>query len=198
MYLILFLTLLSSQVVAQSYSILESNISFSAPYTFGVHEGKSNKLSGNIVISQMSKLVLPIESLKTENSEINCHLYEALGLDYKTSDFPDEHVCEDDKLPVEGKNKLAFSNITYHISNSTVIDDSTTQTKLRLEGELEVHGVKKKEIWDITINNTGEKLTTKTKKKIVLADYGIIVKKFLFIKVKGTVEVEIDIIWERK
>lgn len=99
-------------------------IKVKAPYTMGTHDLESTEMQGEVDFDAQKSMIrsgvlrVPIMSLKHEDKELQCHLRESLGLDNEKSDFPDEHVCDDDDLlPEEGKNAIVFPEITAQVSD---------------------------------------------------------------------------------
>jgi len=94
-----------------------SYVKVMVPYTLGEHKITSDEIQGSVAFDKdknlvkQGELILPVKSLRHDKTELMCHLQESLTLDYDKSDFPDEHVCKDDELPIEGKNAPAFKNI---------------------------------------------------------------------------------------
>jgi len=58
---------------------------------------------------------VPIASMSTGSSTRDCHMREALGIDYAHSRFPTDHVCVNDQLPSSGPDAAAFPEIVIRI-----------------------------------------------------------------------------------
>lgn len=190
---------LLTNLYATSFQVKDGKASFKLPYTLGTHEGESNKLTGQIdITNKTGELSLPIESLKTGNEEMDCHMYEALGINYKNSDFPDDHVCEDDKLPSSGPNSIKYPFIKYQISNLEILSQSDQKIELKLQGIWDIHGQQKSSSHTLNILKEKNHWKSKTDFKISLKDFDIIVKKFLVIAVEDIATVQANIKWSQQ
>lgn len=173
-----------------------TKVEVKAPYTFGTHEIQSSEIQGsveydlkkNTILSGLLKL--PITSLLHDDKELQCHLQEALGLDYDRSDFPDDHVCDDkNRLPEEGKNSIVFSHISAEVLEPIPSGSSELPVKWTIHGVTKEIPTKIQSSW---ISESGRlilegKITFKRK------DFGIIVKKFLFVAVDEEIPVSFKI-----
>jgi polyisoprenoid-binding protein YceI len=117
-------------------------IKFQIPYSLGTHEGDVRIISGSLTIDTIDpstasgEFRVPIESLTTNKAERDCHLRESLGLNYQLSDFPNEHVCDNQfHMPSTGKNSIAFPLITLKIVSINSLDRTK---KIMLDGETEI------------------------------------------------------------
>jgi polyisoprenoid-binding protein YceI len=190
--------LLPLSLFAQTYSLNKSKIKFKIPYTMGTHEGKSKSLSGSFNLKTGGKFTIPIESLKTGNQEMDCHLYESLGLNYDNSEFPEEHVCDDDKLPSEGKNSIVYPDITYTVEKVISIEDSENKKAFKLQGFWTIHGKKNSKDYDLVLIKNENNWTSKLSFELKLSDFDVIVKKFLFISVDNTISLDLSLTMEKK
>lgn len=196
-YIRLFWTLLLScwglNANASSFNVVQvkSSAEISVPYTFGAHHGRSNQVTGSVEMDPQTfkissaKIIVPIESLDMGKKEMNCHLQEALGLNYNASEFPKQHVCDkDDHLPEHGENSIAYSNIVFEVEPaSLVLDEFNT-----VYGTWMIHGVSKRGTVKVKISRNEEdpfsyKITGE--QDFLLKDFGIVVKPFGFVKVKN-------------
>lgn len=97
----------------------ETGLTFSIPYTLGTHEGRATEVSGEIEINSALELIsgeisIPVSALDSGNMKRDCHIQEALGLDYTKSGYPGIHVCDDsNRLPPAGNDSLAFPNLVF-------------------------------------------------------------------------------------
>ena len=171
---------------ADTYSITGHG-EFSIGYSMGTHKGIIENITGKVndgpqrPEQNIGLLKMSLYDLKTHKEKMTCHMWEALGLDYKKSDFPEDHVCDsDNKIPSQGKNAVAFPDIQFKISSVDRLDDHT----YRLKGTWTIHGHSKEE--EVTVKDGKADLS------FVLADYGIIVKNFLFISVDDTAHVSLE------
>jgi hypothetical protein len=137
-----------------------------------------------------------IAGFKSNDSTLDCHLRESLGLDYAISDFPDSHVCSQDRLPAEGKNAVVFDQIQFKTLDSLDIDFSKIgeeEVIMEVPGSWTLHGVRREAPAQVKIQKTSNGYRVLGKHGFSLKDFGIVVKKFLFVSVQDQVEAEWDI-----
>ncbi len=190
-----------------------TGLNFSIGYSLGVHNGSAKtvigsvKLQDNPLMISSAEFTIPVLSLSTFNEERDCHLLEALALDYTVSDFPASHACNhQNQLPGSGPNSIAYPNIKF--SFTSLIDANSTNAlapnvpkDLLAAGTLEMHGIKKNVQIPLTLtlnSATPQTINVKGAFDILLSEYGAIVKKFLFIKTKDTVTIGINFNLEEK
>lgn len=194
-----------------------TGIKFSIPYKAGIHHGTSSEVSGKVITDENDNLVkanftVPISSLSTNNATRDCHMREALGIQYEGSKFPDKHVCDsDNNLPAEGPDSIQFKNITFEFSSfeaapSTPLPlDIATETQVK--ASLNIHGIKQ----DVTlplkvtksINEDGSsRLLITGKFPVLLSAHEIKVKPFKLgpfeIGVSDKATVELDLVVDSK
>lgn len=199
---LLFLGILSSPAHALILGPLDSSsIKVEVPYTMGTHELSASELGGSVnfnpVVGEISSgnLTLPVTALKNDNAELVCHMRESLTLDYEKSDFPGSHVCEDDKLPTEGKNAPVHHDIVAEIQSPVKLGASEVPVIWTIHGVKKTISVPVTSSWDAT----SSKLTLEGKLTFKRSDFDIEVKKFLFIGVDNKIPVKFRIeLGERK
>ncbi len=196
----LFLALLCVTAYAQDdYTVIKSRLSLEIPYSLGKHKAKSDNISGNLSWDPEGKSVtqaefsLRAETLKIKDQKLKCHLLESLTLDYEKSDFPADHVCEDNILPASGKNSPA-----YPLISAKLLSPVKPGEEARLEWS--IHGKTHAENIPLTIalDNGAKTMTVKAKWKLRRSDFGIIVKKFLFIDADDSIPLELTMTLEKK
>lgn len=175
-----------------------SKLDIRAKYTFGTHELSTNDISGNIVELKgqySGEIKVPIASIKEGNPELECHLQEALGLNYEKSDYPRKHICTDDnKIPSEGPNSISYPDIRFKIESLQKSED-----RILVTGQWTIHGVSKTEKMDIIFKEIdSELIKLQGKIKFSLKDFGVTVKKAFVISVNDTVEVNLDLNLRKK
>ncbi len=133
---------------------------------------------------------MPITSIKEGNSELECHLQEALGLNYEKSNYPDKHVCtDDDKVPSEGPNSISYPDIRFEVENLEKAKD-----RFLVTGQWTIHGITKKEKIDILFQEIdSESIKLQGRIKFNLKDYGVVVKKAFIVSVDDEVEAVLDL-----
>ncbi len=136
---------LSKFIIAER---LENQIHFKIKYSLGTHEGVAKKIQSELQFDFLSPnkskgfLAVPLSALATGSEGRDCHMREALGINYELSDYPKEHVCDDkNELLTSGKNAVVYPEIRFELKslkiNSWPIKDSTDA---EIEGEWKIHG----------------------------------------------------------
>lgn len=190
-----FLTVLLPPAFAQDTNLTKVEIDVKIPYTFGEHTVSAKKVTGKILWNSektqitQAEFVLPVSELTNNDKTLVCHLQSSITLDYTKSDFPDDHVCEDDTLPSEGKNAPAYPSITATLAAPYNLGDTAAKIKWT------IHGVEK--IADVpvgvTLNATKTQFSIRGDWTMKRSDFGIKVKKFLFIDASNKLPVRMTI-----
>lgn len=189
-----------------------TGIKFSLPYKAGIHHGLSSEIKGQVVTDENDQLlsaefVVPIASLSTNNASRDCHMREALGVDYTNSVFPKEHICNrDNQFPAEGPDSIAYPEILLSFKRFEVAPAVPfpvgVAVETKVQAVFEIHGVKQEIILPLkvlkSVPSVGHSSLQITGKFIiVLTDYGIVVKPFklgpfeIGVGEKATVEVDL-------
>ncbi len=164
-------------------------INFEIKHFLGSYQGISKQASAKVTAKQSTnfelnaaEITLPLAALSTGNAGRDCHLQEALGLNYSKSKYPQEHVCDD-------KNQLhdtiEFPSLSLNLENlPIVIPKNESFVDVQVWGKLQIHGVTKEKvslpIHVEFINGSKQKLKVTSHFPISLKDYGIIVKPGFF------------------
>jgi polyisoprenoid-binding protein YceI len=173
----------------------KSHVSIEIDYTMGEHlleaKGISGKVEWDPTTSEIKsgELKMAIANIKSQKSELECHMRESLGLDYLISNFPKDHVCnEEDKLPNAGPNSIKYPEISATLLSVLKVGENEAKVQWI------IHGKKSTLTMPITVTKgkEGEVLKMNSKWNMKLSDFNIIVKKFLFIGVKDDVELKLD------
>jgi hypothetical protein len=214
---ILLLILFSLQLQAKVYRpVLKSGsstgVTFSIPYTAGTHDGFSSQIDGLVETDDNDQLIraqfmVPIVSLSTSNKTRDCHMLEALGLDYRASRFPEKHVCNSqDKLPSSGPDSIVYPSIAFQFQSFTQLPavplKAGVPTSARVKAVMQIHGVTR-QLNSLPLQITksvvrGQTfLRVQTRFQLSLQDYQIVVKPvkigpFSF-GVDDTVSVSLDL-----
>lgn len=169
-------------------------------HTFGAYDIPNTNARGEMEISSDQGIrrfwvAFGIKGFDSGNRTLNCHLQEALGLDYRQSNFPDRHVCENDRLPMKGKNAVRYPEVAFRSidGGSTPWGMGDAPRELSLAGTWSIHGVDLPATMKIQFQKTEKGHRARGKSKISLKDFGVIVRGFLFISVKDEVQVEWDV-----
>jgi hypothetical protein len=173
------------------------------PYTFGTHNFEASELAGEVRVDWQAapvvtgRLTLPLDSLHGGGDTLNCHMREAMGLDYARSQFPRNHVCSGGQLPATGNDAVAFPDITFEIKR-VVVDPAHTRSgeyefwRATAVGRWTIHGVTRDDSIELRLTvPAGEGahprwVQVEGAHKIRLADYGIQVKRALVISAGDT------------
>lgn len=173
----------------------KSQIELKVPYTFGVHTVKATKVTGQIFWNNEktqileADFVLAVTDLTNEDKTFICHLQSSLTLDYSLSDFPREHVCEDDSLPATGKNSPKHPTITAHLVAPFTLGDKSAKILWT------IHGVTREQNVPVVVTLSEDKTqyVLKGDWKMKRSDFDITVKKFLFIDADNKLPVSLHL-----
>ncbi len=198
----------------QLKSDTSSGVRFSVPYVAGVHKGTASRVDGKLVLDENDQLLrahfeVPIGTLSTSNATRDCHMREAMGIDYSNSKFPADHVCDsDNKTPNEGPDSIAYPLVILDFTSfekapqtpfqDGVINESLVKATIQIHGqtrELQALPVKIQK----TTNSAGiSSFRVISKMPISLKDFSITVKPFTFgplkIGVDDKVTVDLDLL----
>ncbi len=181
------------------------DLEWSLPYTFGTHRGAADALSvearADPARSELDSLVLrvPVDSLHSGNATRDCHLREALGIDYKGSRYPAKHVCDgSDAIPSTGPDRVAFPEIVFEMSPDSaplvyVPPAAGRRSEIEIPGRWTIHGVSRADRVKATVTTDPADpaaLRVEGEHDFSLADFGIVVKPFLLVKVGERVHVK--------
>ena len=167
-------------------------------YSLGSHTQAAQEIRGEVTLDSSTlsggsgSVVIPIASIRGDGSTRDCHMREALGLDYAAGGrFPREHVCDDqNRLAANGPESVAFPDIRMEILGARPLDDvslleSGKPVRVELDARWTVHGVTKqqKELTRVVREPNG--LHARGRSTVVLADHGVVVKptKVLFAEI---------------
>ncbi|HUM10823.1 MAG TPA: YceI family protein [Myxococcaceae bacterium] len=179
-------------------------------YSLGTHTQTAQEIRGEVTLdpatlaSGSGWVVVPIAAIRGDGGTRDCHMREALGLDYGAGGrFPKEHVCDgQDRLPASGSESVAFPDIRLEVLGARPLDDvalleSRKPVRVELDVRWTLHGVTHpgKELVRVLRDGTG--LRARGRSTVVLADHGVLVRptKVLFaeIKVGDAVTVTFDL-----
>lgn len=187
-----------------------SGLRFSIAYTAGVHNGDVKSIQGLLVTDQDNNLSgahveVPIDAMATGDLSRDCHMREALGIDYTASRFPNEHVCDrNNRTPDAGADAVVFSKIIFDFTgfqSAPSTDLALAQTVL-VNGTLTIHGQTRAitalplTVQKITNADGSSSLRVQGNFNLSLKNYQVIVKPFKFgpfeIGVSDTAKINID------
>jgi len=179
---------------------IHSSVKYALPYSMGTHRGRVKRMTGTVSLDLeqsmgSGELHVPIDSIDTGNKEQDCHLIEAMGLNYRVSDFPKEHTCDkNDHVATSGKNSVAYPEIIFKISS---IKASEKAGNFTVSGVWTIHGISHPSQFDTKIIHQGNSLKIQGEIQFSLKDYGVEVKSahilFVTISVKDEVSMVFDL-----
>ena len=205
-------SLVAAAAGAQQFQLIPkadttSGITMTIPYDLGTHHGVASRVSGVITASQnftiiTGKLVVPIQFMATGNPTRDCHMREALGLDYSKSHFPAAHICDShDQLPATGVDAIAFPTVEFTLLGVTGGGDIASELKpgstitLTANGSWNIHNVQKTVSFPLTLtvlaNGT---ISIEGSVPFSLSDYKVVVKPVLGIGVKNDMTANLDLL----
>jgi hypothetical protein len=167
-------------------------------YSLGSHTQTAQEIRGELTLDTATlsggsgSVVVPIAGIHGDGSTRDCHMREALGLDYGAGGrFPKEHVCDDrNRLPASGAESVAFPDIRLEILGARPLDDvgllaSGKPVRVELDVRWTVHGVAKQQKELTRVVQEANGLHARGRSTVVLADHGIVVKptKVLFAEI---------------
>lgn len=199
------------QVLSQTYTLIAKSdgtpgINLEIPYDLGTHKGSAKQADGTVTASTdfqniSGQFEVPIAGLVTGNATRDCHMREAMGLDYTRSHFPKQHVCDsNNQLPTSGDDSVAFPNIQFNLANiqsdlniGSQLQNIGHSFNVTAKGQWTIHGAQQNTnvVLTITPLNNGV-LEIKGDPTFLLTDYNIIVKPILGINVKNQMTAHMD------
>lgn len=179
-------------------------------YSLGTHTQVAQDIRGEVTLDPTTlsggsgTVVVPIAGIRGDGSTRDCHMREALGLDYAAGGrFPKEHVCDgENRLPTSGPESIAFPDIRLEVLGARPLDDlslldSGKPVRVELDARWTIHGVTRQQKELTRVVREGDGLHVRGRSTVVLADYGIVVKAtkvvFAEIKVGDAVTVTYDL-----
>ena len=183
------------------------------PYTFGTHNFEVSTLKGEVrvdwqgALAVTGRLVAPLSSVRGGSDTLNCHMREAMGLDYSKSAFPGSHVCSGGQLPATGNDAVAFPEIAFEIKRVTLAGERSRagqgdaeKVRVSVAGRWTIHGISRDDTLDLQLTvPAGESahprsIRVEGLRKIRLADYGIKVKRALVVSAGDDATVHLDLL----
>ena len=170
-------------------------ISISVPYTLGTHTGEVAWPDWTLSVgpgrSRVAalRIAFPIAKIDMGKGKMNCHMTEALGLNYAVSQFPEKHACDrNHRLPSQGPDSVVFPEVVFR---AEPFDLPASDGKIALKGAWTIHGVEKDAVLSVDFRrNPDGSFDFSGSHRWTLEDYGVVVKPFLAISVKGTVQAD--------
>jgi hypothetical protein len=167
-------------------------------FSLGSHTQTAQEIRGEVTLDTATltggsgSVVVPLAGIHGDGSTRDCHMREALGLDYTAGGrFPKEHVCDDqNRLPASGPESIAFPDIRLEILGARPLDDlslleSGKPVRVELDARWTVHGMTKQQKELTRVVREANGLHARGRSTVVLADHGVVVKpvKVLFAEI---------------
>ncbi|HEY3585811.1 MAG TPA: YceI family protein [Myxococcaceae bacterium] len=168
-------------------------------YSLGSHTQVAQDIRGEVTLDPTTlaggsgSVVVPIAGIHGDGGTRDCHMREALGIDYAAGGrFPNGHVCDgQNRLPASGPESVAFPDIRLEILGARPLDapgllESGKPVRVELDARWTLHGVARQQKELTRVVREGDGLHVRGRSTIVLADHGIVVKatKVLFTEIK--------------
>ena len=187
---------------AQAYRLAQGaagpGITVSLHYTFGTHEVRALRAPGEVRFDPdapeavRGSLRVAIDALKSDNAERDCHMREALGLDYAGSRYPKDHVCAGDAIPA---GMVAYPEIVLELQGARAPPVANLavgkETPISLEATWTLHGVRRPARLDLTLSRAAQTpgaLRIRGSSQIRLQDFGVVVKSATIVFVTSSVD----------
>jgi polyisoprenoid-binding protein YceI len=182
-------------------------LTFSLGWTLGTHQGKASRVTGSLE-AQPDPLVItggefhvPITAMSTGSTTRDCHMREALGIDYKNSHFPANHVCMNDEVPPSGPDSVVYPEIVIRIrgpqpasARAAAALDPKQPVDVMVPLEFSVHGVTRTVSAPLRLQWTKPDLVhAQTEFDLKLADFGIVVIMPRLMSVDDHVHVKLNL-----
>ncbi len=182
-------------------------IGYGALVPLGTHRGVAKVASVEVVADlealtlTSAKFTVPLDQMTSGDSKRDCHMREALGIDYvnKQSAFPENHVCKSDfTLPETGVDSVVFPTIQMEFKagigsakrSETGVVDIQTKVELTIHGVMKVYPVSLHVEPDSSVK--GQSRVT-SQFDVPLKDFSLTVKKAGPIGVADHAVVKVDI-----
>lgn len=186
----------------------DPGLSFSLGYTFGTHEARATRASGEVVFDPGAPqdlsgvLRVRIDDLRSDSGTRDCHMREALGLDYARSPYPREHLCDGDSLPA---GKISYPDVALEIHSAAApplaLLRADRETPIGLRAVWTLHGVTRPADLQLTASRDAaapDAVRIRGTARLRLADFGVVVKsaRVLFVEssVDEVVTVHVDVV----
>ncbi len=168
-------------------------------YSLGTHTQQAQDIRGEVRLDPLTlatasgSVVVPIAGLRGDGGTRDCHMREALGLNYAAGGrFPNEHVCDGhDALPSSGPEAIAYPDIRLDVLGVRPLDDLALleqgkPVRVDLEVRWTIHGVARTSRELARVLRDGSGLRVRGRSTVVLAEHGVVVKptKVLFAEIK--------------
>jgi len=187
-------------------------VEVAVPYSFGTHHQAAAVVQGTVLLDRETltvrsgQLRVPVAALRSDDAKRDCHLRESLGLDYATSRYPVEHVCNDrNELPGAGGDALVFRDLRLDVSGGRPLDEvgllvQGKEVRIQVDGSWTVHGVTRPAQLRLAVTadpKDPSALRVRGTAALKLHDFGVVVKTvnvlFVVVSVEDVATLSVDL-----
>ena len=189
-------------------------VTFSLGWTLGTHQGRASRVTGS-VDAQIEPLAVtrgefrvPIAAMSTASTTRDCHMREALGIDYARSHFPAEHVCVNDQVPVSGPDSVIYPDIVIKVQGMRPAQGAASGPAQRLTP---MQWVDAQVLFGLSMHGTTRDMSAPIRLQLIkpdmvqvqmefevkLADFGLVVKMPALMKVEDRATVRLNLLLGR-
>jgi polyisoprenoid-binding protein YceI len=202
----------STELKIQPKADGSTGIQIAIGYTLGTHEGGASAVSGSALVDfenaalSSAEFRVPISAMTTGNEKRDCHMREALGLDYAISGYPEAHVCDSsNRLPGSGVDAIQYPEVTFELTGLKAADgtpltrvDAGSEAQVLAVGAWTIHGVRKEQFVTVRVARTdvngAPQLRVRGSFDLLLKDFGVeVISWGGVIKVKDRAKVTLDL-----
>jgi polyisoprenoid-binding protein YceI len=189
-------------------------VTFSLGWTLGTHQGRASRVSGSLdaqiepLAVTQGEFRVPIAAMSTCSTTRDCHMREALGIDYARSRFPAEHVCANDQVPVSGPDSVVYPDIVIKVQGMRPAQGAASGPALRLTP---MQWVDTQVSFGLSMHGTTRDMSAPMRLQLIkpdvvqvqmefevkLADFGLVVKMPALMKVEDRAKVKLNLLLGR-
>ena len=188
-------------------------VTFSLGWTLGTHQGRASRVTGSLE-AQIEPLAVtqgefrvPITAMSTGSTTRDCHMREALGIDYARSHFPAEHVCVNDQVPVSGPDSVVYPDIVIKVQGVRPQGVASGPAQMltpmqwvdtHVSFRLSMHGTTRDMAAPIRLQLIKpDVVQVQMEFEVKLADFGLVVKMPALMKVEDRAKVKLNLLLGR-
>lgn len=189
-------------------------VTFTLGWTLGTHQGRASRVTGSLE-AQVDPLVVtqgefrvPITAMSTGSTTRDCHMREALGIDYARSHFPADHVCANDQVPASGPDSVVYPDIVIKVQGMRPGQGVGSAPAQRLTP---TQSVDAQVLLGLSMHGTTRNLSAPIRLQLIkpdlvqvqmefevkLADFGLVVKMPALMKVEDRATVKLNLLLAR-
>jgi polyisoprenoid-binding protein YceI len=189
-------------------------VTFSLGWTLGTHQGRASRVTGSLdaqiepLAVTQGEFRVPIAAMSTGSTTRDCHMREALGIDYARSRFPAEHVCANDQVPASGPDSVVYPDIVIKVQGMRPAQGAASGPALRLTP---MQWVDTQVSFGLSMHGTTRDMSAPMRLQLIkpdvvqvqmefevkLADFGLVVKMPALMKVEDRAKVKLNLLLGR-